>query len=75
MHATPQQHLLPPSDLQLKKEIFEKRERTTHWPQRNFWRATEILRLGRKDPYHRDRPFEEPVLSDKLLKLAGALPY
>jgi len=33
------------------------------------------LRLGEKDPYHRDRPFEEPVLADKLLKLAGAMPY
>ncbi|CZR57868.1 uncharacterized protein PAC_07757 [Phialocephala subalpina] len=62
-------------DLEKKKEIFEKRERTTHWPHRNFWRATEILRLGKKDPYHRDRPFEEPVLNDRLLKLAGALPY
>ncbi|KAH8665715.1 hypothetical protein BGZ60DRAFT_378005 [Tricladium varicosporioides] len=62
-------------DLALKKEIFEKRERTTHWPHRNFWRATEILRLGEKDPYHRDRPFDEPILTDRLLELAGAKPY
>ncbi|KAH8755962.1 hypothetical protein F5882DRAFT_481916 [Hyaloscypha sp. PMI_1271] len=67
--------LATPEDLHRKKEIFERRERTTHWPHRNFWRADEILRLGKKDSYSRDRPFDEPVLSDKLLKLAGAMTY
>ncbi|KAE9369064.1 hypothetical protein N431DRAFT_510519 [Stipitochalara longipes BDJ] len=66
--------LATPEGLEKKKEIFE-RERTTHWPHRNFWRADEILRFGKKDPYSRDRPFEEPILSEKLLKLAGAMPY
>ncbi|KAL3423308.1 hypothetical protein PVAG01_05055 [Phlyctema vagabunda] len=67
--------LATPEGLAKKKEIFEKRERTTHWPHRNFWRAEKILRLGKEDPNHRDVPFEEPVITDKLLKLAGALPY
>jgi len=68
--------LATPADLEKKKGIFERRERTTHWPHRNFWKASKILRFGKEDPYHRDRPFEEPDLSNTtLLKLAGALPY
>ncbi|RDW68122.1 hypothetical protein BP6252_09518 [Coleophoma cylindrospora] len=67
--------LATPEGLAKKKEIFENRDRTTHWPHRNFWRADKILRFGKEDPYHRDRPFEEPVITDRLLKLAGAMSY
>ncbi|KAK6391370.1 hypothetical protein LTR65_004534 [Meristemomyces frigidus] len=60
-------------ELKQKAEIFGNRQRTTHWPHRNFWRQNKMLRFGEGDPYHRDRPFEEPVETEQLLKLAGAL--
>ncbi|EHL01873.1 Clavaminate synthase-like protein [Glarea lozoyensis ATCC 20868] len=62
-------------ELAKKKQIFEARERTTHWPHRNFWKADKIQRFGKADLLHRDRPSTEPELTDKLLKLAGAKPY
>ncbi|KAH3661506.1 hypothetical protein OGAPHI_006353 [Ogataea philodendri] len=60
-----------------KKAIFESWEGTTHWSH------GEVLRRSRK-AYHpdgtefennRDEPFEKPVLSDRLLQLAGAKSY
>lgn len=64
-----------PSELQQKGELFRNRIRTTHWPHRNFWHQERIMRFGKEDPYHRDRPFEEPVETEELLKLAGAMAY
>jgi hypothetical protein len=70
------------------EEIFERRKRTVSYLNECPWtlltvdrhtsrfrRATEILRLQKKDPYHRYRPFEEPLVSDKLLKIVGEKPY
>ncbi|KXT02654.1 hypothetical protein AC578_1140 [Pseudocercospora eumusae] len=64
-----------PEELKQKGKIFHNRTRTTHWPHRNFWHQDKILRFGKDDPYHRDRPFEEPEETEQLLKLAGAMPY
>jgi hypothetical protein len=70
------------------EEIFERRKRTASYLDiypwtlltvdrhtGRFWRATEILRLGKKDQYHRYGPFEEPLLSDKLPKIMGEKQY
>lgn len=64
-----------PEELKQKGEIFHNRTRTTHWPHRNFWHQDKIPRFGKEDPYHRDRPFEEPEETEQLLKLAGAMAY
>jgi len=79
-----------PEDLEKKKGIFERRERTVCLTFDSVFRITYLIksrhtgrttisggkgRYWKKDPYHRQRPFEEPELSDKLLKLARSKPY
>ncbi|KAK7537345.1 uncharacterized protein J3D65DRAFT_589546 [Phyllosticta citribraziliensis] len=65
-----------PENLEKKKEIYEKRVGTTHWPHANIFQHTEKkLRLGKPDPCSRTRPHEEPDETEALLKLAGVLPY
>jgi ectoine hydroxylase-related dioxygenase (phytanoyl-CoA dioxygenase family) len=63
----------------LKKEMFEKRQTTTHWPHCNlFTHGDAMVKVDGKDvrdPLERDRPVTELVESEKLLKLAGAIPY
>jgi hypothetical protein len=63
--------------LVLKKQVFEKFGGTTNWPHDNIVaRATETyLEDGTRDPRDRDAPLELPIMSDQLLRLAGALPY
>ncbi|KAH8660092.1 phytanoyl-CoA dioxygenase [Xylariales sp. PMI_506] len=66
-----------PEQLALKKEVFYKYGGTTNWPHDNIvTRATETyLEDGTRDPRDRDAPLELPEMSDKLLKLAGVMPY
>ncbi|CAG9996783.1 unnamed protein product [Clonostachys byssicola] len=63
--------------LALKKQVFEKYGGTTHWPHDNIKiRETRALfEDGTRDPRDRETPRELPEKTDKLLKLAGALPY
>ncbi|KAF7557267.1 hypothetical protein G7Z17_g804 [Cylindrodendrum hubeiense] len=63
--------------LALKRQVFEKYGGTTHWPHDNIIaRATETyLEDGSRDPRDRDQPLELPEMTDKLLKLAGAMSY
>ncbi|GAA5972513.1 hypothetical protein JCM11641_001878 [Rhodosporidiobolus odoratus] len=61
--------------LQTKKECWEKRLATTHWPApfvvvpRDEYGAPQ--RNGEACPLVRDRPFEEPEVTDRLLQLVG----
>lgn len=48
----------------------------THWPHANIYRdVRKVIRLGQEETYKRDRPVREPVETEKLLKLAGVIPY
>ena len=63
--------------LEAKAEIFKKYGGTTHWPHDNIIiRNNEALfEDGTRDPRDRPEPLEKPEMSDKLLKLAGVMPY
>ncbi|KAF4313959.1 Phytanoyl-CoA dioxygenase [Botryosphaeria dothidea] len=64
--------------LEKKKEFFEKRIGTTHWPHDNIFissYSTARERCGKPDEFDRDRPFEEPEINDTVLRLAGVLSY
>lgn len=63
--------------LETKAKIFKEFGGTTHWPHDNIRiRNNEALfEDGTLDPRDRKQPLDMPEMSDKLLKLAGALPY
>ncbi|BAE58920.1 hypothetical protein F9C07_2281598 [Aspergillus flavus] len=62
--------------LELKKTCFENYLGTTHWPHCNIRPAAEKpMRDGKVCPKDRSEPFEKPVLTDAVLKLAGVKPY
>lgn len=70
---------MTPENRLLKKSMFEKHQTTTHWPHCNLYshgNAT-ITVDGKEvpDPLERTEPVTKPVLTEKLLKLGGALPY
>lgn len=67
--------LATPDDLALKSQIFHKYEATTHWPHCNIFGQGKAMRNGKSCPGERDEPLEKPVLTDRLLKLAGVKPY
>jgi hypothetical protein len=53
--------------------IFESQ---THWPHANIFPNNSVqTRLGQPETYTRSQPMESPTESDKLLKLAGVMPY
>ncbi|KAJ0120119.1 uncharacterized protein J7T55_000973 [Diaporthe amygdali] len=63
-------------DLQMKAQLFKDRKGTTHWPHANIFRnERKVIRLGQEETYKRDRPVQEPVETEKLLKLAGVVSY
>ncbi|KAG4421167.1 hypothetical protein IFR04_005687 [Cadophora malorum] len=65
-----------PGSMKQKKAIFEMWGRTTHWPHANLHLDHKVPRRnGVPDPLNRTEPIKKPILSDKLLKLAGAMPY
>jgi ectoine hydroxylase-related dioxygenase (phytanoyl-CoA dioxygenase family) len=70
-------NLISPEQLTLKKKVFEAYGSTTHWPHEHIvWRENlTFLKDGTRDPRDRDAPLEKPKLTDKLLKLAGMVPY
>ncbi len=67
--------------LKQKAEVFRKWLGTAHWPHDNIvdpsiTRTVEAIREdGTRDPRNKGEPFEKPDMSEKLLKLAGVLPY
>ncbi|BGP50830.1 hypothetical protein JCM10450v2_006756 [Rhodotorula kratochvilovae] len=62
-----------------RRECWEKRRATTHWPApfvvipRDEYGPPQ--RDGKDDPLDHDRPLEEPRQTEQLLKLVGVLPY
>ncbi|KAL1890763.1 hypothetical protein Sste5346_008088 [Sporothrix stenoceras] len=67
--------LASPEDVALKADIFHRYEATTHWPHCNIFGQGKAMRHGEVCSGERDEPLEKPVLTDKLLKLAGVKPY
>jgi ectoine hydroxylase-related dioxygenase (phytanoyl-CoA dioxygenase family) len=63
--------------LETKAKIFKEFGGTTHWPHDNISVRNNEARFddGTLDPRDRKVPLEMPDMSDKLLKLAGVLPY
>ncbi|KAF7596866.1 hypothetical protein BBP40_011911 [Aspergillus hancockii] len=62
-------------DLIRKKEAFEKRLGTTHWPNATHVAATNVaMRDGVPCSKSRELPVEEPVLSERVFRLTG-IPY
>lgn len=61
-------------DLVRKKDAFERRVGTTHWPNARHVGSNEARRNGQPDAVQRDRPLNEPVLSERAFKLTG-IPY
>lgn len=63
--------------LETKSKIFKEYGGTSHWPHDNIRiRNNEALfEDGTRDPRDRPEPLEKAEMSDKLLKLAGVMPY
>lgn len=66
-----------PESLTRKARVFKNWKGTTHWAhdniiERNYTPLTANFEV---DPEARDDPVDKPELTDKLLKLAGVLPY
>ncbi|KAJ4330444.1 hypothetical protein N0V87_009991 [Didymella glomerata] len=62
-------------DLAYKAELFNTYQGTTHWPHCNIHPARPPMRDGKIDKYNRSEPFEKPVVTDQVLKLAGVKAY
>lgn len=69
--------LASPETLAQKKRVFEKFGATTHWPHDNMELRGLHARLadGTLDPRNRDEPLEKPEMTERLLRLAGVMPY
>lgn len=62
-------------DLIRKRDAFEKRLGTTHWPNAQHVAGSNVaMRDGNPCSKSRDRPIEEPVLSERAFRLTG-IPY
>jgi ectoine hydroxylase-related dioxygenase (phytanoyl-CoA dioxygenase family) len=61
-------------DLLRKKDAFERRVGTTHWPNARHTGSNVAKRDGQDDPHNRDKPVNEPKLSERAFKLTG-IPY
>lgn len=55
--------------------LFKECNSTTHWPHCNVHRQGAPMRNEQVDPLDRKEPLEKPVLSDRLLQLAGVKAY
>ncbi|PWY93531.1 hypothetical protein BO94DRAFT_511159 [Aspergillus sclerotioniger CBS 115572] len=67
-------------DREKKKDLFEKFETTTHWPHTNLFTHGKAMVKNADgedvvDPLERDEPLIKPVRSERLLQLAGVVPY
>lgn len=61
-------------DLLRKKDAFDRRVGTTHWPNAKHTGSNIAQRDGKDDPHNRDAPVNEPVLGERAFKLTG-IPY
>ncbi|KAL4971938.1 hypothetical protein BDW66DRAFT_163293 [Aspergillus desertorum] len=61
-------------DLLRKRKAFEDRLGTTHWPNAVHVGTNVALRNGKPCPKSRERPVQEPVLTERAFKLTG-IPY
>lgn len=61
-------------DLLRKKDAFERRVGTTHWPNARHLGENAVLREGVPCAASRKGPLEEPVLSERAYRLTG-IPY
>ncbi|CAK7199273.1 hypothetical protein SEUCBS139899_001948 [Sporothrix eucalyptigena] len=62
--------------LQKKKELFEKRKGTTHWPNMEVYPSgSPKSRAGEEIPCARDKPFSDVEETPQVLRLAGVIPY
>jgi hypothetical protein len=61
-------------DLLRKKDAFDRRVGTTHWPNAKHTGSNVAQRDGKEDPHNRSKPLAEPVLSERAFKLTG-IPY
>ena len=61
-------------DLERKKDAFERKVGTTHWPNARHVGSNQVMRDGAPCPVGRKGPVEEPVLSERAFKLTG-IPY
>lgn len=61
-------------DLLRKKDAFDRRVGTTHWPNAKHTGSNVAQRDGKEDPHNRDAPVNDPVLSERAFKLTG-IPY
>ena len=67
-------------DREKKRDLFEKFETTTHWPHTNLFTHGKAMVKNAHgeeevDPLERDEPLTKPVRSERLLQLAGVVPY
>ncbi|OCL09554.1 hypothetical protein AOQ84DRAFT_397334 [Glonium stellatum] len=71
--------LVKPEDQLLKKEMFNKYATTTHWPHCNLYTHGEatitVDGVKKPDPMERKEPITKPMLTEKLFRLAGIIPY
>lgn len=63
--------------LEEKRRVFSVYGATTHWAHDNIYLRPLEARLpdGSLDPQNRDKPRDQPEMTDQLLKLAGVKPY
>ncbi|GAA5869113.1 hypothetical protein JCM8547_008700 [Rhodosporidiobolus lusitaniae] len=65
--------------LEKRKECFEKRLATTHWPAPFVVVPLDEygppMRDGKPCPFDRDRPIEQPEVTKRMLQLVGTEPY
>ncbi|KAJ5971233.1 uncharacterized protein N7479_001151 [Penicillium vulpinum] len=65
-----------PENLEKKAVLFKNKQGSTHWPHANLWGVNEKRdRLGKIDIGDRDQPFEYPIETELVLKLAGVKSY
>ncbi|KAJ5681352.1 uncharacterized protein N7477_001292 [Penicillium maclennaniae] len=61
-------------DLLRKKDAFDRRVGTTHWPNAKHTGSNVAQRDGKDDPHNRNKPVNDPDLSERAFKLTG-IPY
>jgi hypothetical protein len=62
-------------DIELKGKLFKNWQGTTHWPHCNIRVQGPVERDGKPDPQNRTEPYEKPIITDRILQLAGVTAY
>lgn len=58
-------------DLIRKKDAWDRKVGTTHWPNAQVLGTNKAMRNGKPDSVQRERPLHEPVLSERAFRLTG----